>query len=107
MMLSISWQMSLLFCVTIPVTIRFAAFRNKRMRPLFRKRSAALGRLNGYSEEMISGMKTVKAYHREQVFIDRFEERNQEAVDSYYEADYYGSVLGQLCIRDRNRRVKT
>ena len=94
MMLSISWQMSLLFCVTIPVTIRFAAFRNKRMRPLFRKRSAALGRLNGYSEEMISGMKTVKAYHREQVFIDRFEERNQEAVDSYYEADYYGSVLG-------------
>lgn len=94
MMVSISWQMSLLFCVAIPVTIKFAAYRNKRMRPLFAARSAALGALNGYSEEMISGMRTVKAYHREQTYIDKFQQFNKTAVDSYYEADYYGTALG-------------
>ena len=64
------------------------------MRPLFRKRSAKLGELNGYSEEIISGQKTIKAYHQEETMIGRFDIKNTEAVDAYYNADYYGSMTG-------------
>ena len=66
----------------------------RRVRPLFRKRSAKLGELNGYSEEILSGHKTIKAYHQEETMISRFDRKNTEAVDAYYNADYYGSMTG-------------
>jgi len=63
-------------------------------RPLFRKRSAKLGELNGFVEEQISGQKTIKAYNQELNTIEKFDAKNKEAVDAYYKADYYGSVVG-------------
>lgn len=66
----------------------------KKVRPLFKKRSAKLGELNGYVEEMIGGHKTTKAYNREKVMIKHFDEKNREAIEAYYYADYYGSMTG-------------
>ena len=53
-----------------------------------------MGELNGFVEEMISGQKTLKAYHREDYTIAKFDIKNTEAVDAYYQAEYYGSVVG-------------
>ncbi|MDE6916340.1 MAG: ABC transporter ATP-binding protein/permease, partial [Lachnospiraceae bacterium] len=50
--------------------------------------------LNGFVEEMISGQKTLKAYHQEENTIGKFDGRNEEAVEAYYRAEYYGSVVG-------------
>ena len=61
---------------------------------LFKKRSESLGELNGYVEEIISGQKTIKVYHQEQTMLNRFDERNIDAVNAYYNADYYGSMTG-------------
>ena len=66
----------------------------RKVRPLFRSRSVKLGELNGYVEEVISGQKTAKAYHREAYFLKHFDAKNDEAVDAYYRADYYGSMTG-------------
>ena len=41
-----------------------------------------LGELNGYAEEIISGHKTIKAYHREETMEGRFNARNTDAVDA-------------------------
>jgi ATP-binding cassette subfamily B protein len=65
-----------------------------KTRPLFRKRSEKLGNLNGFVEEMVSGQKTIKAYTREKVVMDKFDNVNEEAVEAYYDADYYGSIVG-------------
>ena len=43
---------------------------------------------------MVTGQKTLKAYGREAYTIERFDEKNKEAVDAYYRAEYYGSVVG-------------
>jgi len=94
MMLTISPVLVLVFVVTIPVSIFFTRYMSQKVRPLFRKRSAKLGELNGYVEEMIGGHKTTKAYNREQVMINHFDEKNKEAIDAYYYADYYGSMTG-------------
>ncbi len=45
-------------------------------------------------EEIISGQKTIKAYHQEETMVGRFDVKNNEAVDAYYNADYYGSMVG-------------
>ena len=65
MMLTIAPQLVTVFLFTIPATFLFTRYIAKRVRPLFRKRSAKLGQLNGFVEEMLSGQKTIRAYGRE------------------------------------------
>lgn len=94
MMLRISGRLSLIFVVTTPLIFFITRHRARVVRPLFSKRSAKLGELNGFVEEMLSGQKTIKAYGNEETIISRFDEKNLEAVDTYYEADYQGSIVG-------------
>lgn len=93
-MLLISPGLLLIFSITIPVTIVFTKIRTAKVRPLFRLRSRKLGELNGFSEEMVSGLKTIKAYRREDVMIKRYDAVNKDAATAYYNADYYGSTVG-------------
>jgi len=93
-MYRISKPLILVFFVTVPITIIFTKYKSKKIRPLFRKRSQKLGELNGYAEEMLSGAKTIRAYRREATITGRFDARNKEAVDAYYDAEYYGAMLG-------------
>ena len=93
-MIRISRPMMLVFLITIPISVIFTRYKSKRIRPLFRKRSAMLGELNGYAEEMLSGAKTIRAYRREATIVARFDKRNRAAVDAHYDADYYGAMIG-------------
>ncbi len=93
-MWNISKPLILVFAVTVPVSILFARFRSKKVRPLFRKRSMKLGELNGYAEEMISGGRTIQAYHREDEIERQFDEHNKEAMDAYYDAERNALLMG-------------
>lgn len=94
MMLTISPPLIVVFVVTVPISVLFIRYRTCTIRPLFSRRSAKLGELNGLVEEIISGQKTTKAYHQEETMIGRFDAKNEEAVQAYYKADYYGSTVG-------------
>ena len=94
MMLTISPLLILVFAVTIPLSVFITRFITSRTRPLFRSRSRKLGEMNGFVEEMLSGLKTAKAYNREDYTIDRFDKKNEEAVQAYYKSEYYGSTTG-------------
>ena len=94
MMLTISPLLLYVFIVTVPVSIIFTRYKTKKIRPLFRRRSAMLGELNGYAEEMLSGHRTIKAYNSETEIVTRFDVHNTEACEAYYRADYQGSVIG-------------
>ena len=93
-MIRISRPLILVFAVTVPVSIAFTRLKAKKIQPLFRKRSRKLGELNGFAEEMLSGAKTIDAYDRAETMTERFDQKNREAVDAYYQAEYYGSVIG-------------
>ena len=60
MMLSISPTLVLVFVFTVPLSMFMTKKITGFTRPLFRKRSAKLGELNGFVEEMISGQKTLR-----------------------------------------------
>ena len=94
MMLTIAPQLVTVFAFTIPATFLFTRFIAKRVRPLFRKRSAKLGQLNGFVEEMLNGQKTIRAYGRETAVQARFDEKNTEAVDAYANAEANGTITG-------------
>ena len=94
MMLSISPVLVLVFAVTVPISVLFTKYRSGKVRKLYRSRSEKLGILNGYAEEMTGGLKTIRAYHREQVFLDRFEQRNADACNANCEADAFACITG-------------
>ena len=94
MMLTIAPRLVLIFVVTIPVTVLFTRWLTKRVRPLFRRRSAKLGQLNGFVEEMLSGQKTIRAYGREDSVLEDFDAKNSDAVSAYTKAEANGTVTG-------------
>ena len=94
MMLTIAPQLVLIFLITIPVTIVFTRWQTKRVRPLFRRRSAKLGQLNGFVEEMLNGQKTIRAYGREEAVLSEFDEKNTAAVQAYTKAETNGTITG-------------
>ena len=93
-MWNISKPLILVFVFTVPASILFTAFRSKRVRPLFRKRSKLLGELNGYAEEMLSGSRTIQAYEREDEIGRRFNKRNSDSMEAYNAAEHYGAAMG-------------
>ena len=94
MMISISPLLVLVFAFTVPLSVILTKKITGFTRPLFRKRSAKLGELNGFVEEMISGQKTLRAYSQEENTGKKFDAKNDETSEAYYRAEYYGSMTG-------------
>ncbi len=94
MMVSIAPELLLVFAVTIPCSIAITRWRARIVRPLFSKRSRMLGAMNGYSEEAVSGLKTIRAYHQEEEFNTRFQTHNDNAVHATWHADHTAAVTG-------------
>ena len=94
MMVTIAPSLMLIFLFTIPATFLFTKWLTGVVRPLFRKRSAKLGQLNGFVEEMLNGQKTIRAYGREDVVLEQFDQKNDAAVAAYTKAEANGTVTG-------------
>ena len=94
MMMTIAPKLVLIFLFTIPITIFFTKWLTTKVRPLFRKRSAKLGQLNGFVEEMLSGQKTIRAYGREDAVLKEFDKKNNAAVQAYTTAEANGTITG-------------
>lgn len=93
MMLAISPKLVFIFVFTVPISIFMSKYLVKKTRPLFGRRSRKMGELNGFVEEMVSGQKTLKIYDQEENTIRKFNVKNKEAVEAYYNAEYYGSMI--------------
>ena len=78
MMLTIQPLLVLIFAVTVPLTALYTRWITGKTRPYYRRRSAKLGELNGFMEEMMGGQKTTKAYGREREVIRQFDAINEE-----------------------------
>ena len=80
--------------ITIPMAIGYTRYMGKKTRPLYAKRSAAYGRMNGYVEEMFTGQKTILAYAYEDSVCHEFSGINHQAADAYCAADSQGVTMG-------------
>jgi len=93
MMLTLS---PLLFLVSLAmlggVMAVFAVF-GKRSRQYFARQQGALGAVNGNIQEMIEGMKVVKAFNHEEQAKDRFGALNEEYRSAASQAGFYSSAI--------------
>ena len=94
MMCAISIPMVLCMAATIPASILFTRHMSKKTRPLYSRRSAAYGAMNGFAEEMFTGQRTILAYAQEERVCREFGEINRTAAEAYRDADSAGMTMG-------------
>ena len=78
MMLYLCWQLALLSTFTILLTVAVTKTLSGHMRRFYRRRQDLLGTVNGISEEMITGYKTIVAYNHQDEAIDEFNATSDE-----------------------------
>ena len=83
MMLVISPSLAAITLITIPLAILYTRYMNGLTRPLFSRRSAAYGKMNGFVEEKFSGVRTIQAYDRGEQMGTEFAAINREAAEAY------------------------
>lgn len=93
-MCTISMPLVLCMIFTIPASILFTKRMSRKTHPLYSKRSQAYGVMNGFTEEMFTGQKTILAYARENDISDRFRKVNLAAATAYKNADGLGMTMG-------------
>ena len=94
MMCTISIPLVACMVVTIPLSIAFTRYMGKKTRPLYSRRSAAYGEMNGFAEEMFTGQKTILAYAQEERVCNEFSRINRKAAEAYRDADGMGVRMG-------------
>lgn len=96
MMLFISRILTVVVLLTIPMYFFIAKPIIKRAQKLFKKRQKANGELNGLIEEMYGGLKTVKAYGKENETKERFTAINNVYCNSGWKAQFITGTIMPL-----------
>ncbi|MBR2615331.1 MAG: ABC transporter ATP-binding protein, partial [Clostridia bacterium] len=90
------WQLTLITMVTVLLTVFVTKKMSKMMRKVYRKRSAVLGRLNGHSEEMITGYQSIVAYNKQKDVIEEFAKTSDELRRVSIKAEILGGSMGPI-----------
>lgn len=96
MMLVLNGWLTLVALVTVPLIFGTSKFISSRTRKLFKEQQAALGELNGFIEETISGQRAVKLYRREEMAKDRFAGINSRLKQAGSGAQNLSGLMGPL-----------
>ena len=102
MMVYYCWQLALLSCITVILTIIATKYLSAAMRKFFRERQVLLGSLNGTVEEMVTGYKTVVAYNRQEEIIAEFDRTADALTKTGIQAEILGGSMGPVmnCINN-------
>lgn len=93
MMISISWQMTIIALLVLPLSGVFVALIMKKSQDYFVKQQEYLGHLNGHIEETYSGHVVVKAFNGEQDALQTFQKSNEELYDSTWKGQFLSGLL--------------
>lgn len=93
MMLSISWQMTLVALVTLPLSLGLIGFVVKRSQRYFKKQQDTLGHLNGHIEEMYGGHSVMKVFNGQARSIAVFSQHNRELYGSAWKSQFLSGLL--------------
>lgn len=96
MMMYYCWQLALLSCTTVILTVLVTKNLSKVMKKFFTQRQVILGTLNGIVEEKVVGYKTVVAYNRQKDVISEFEKSSDELTKTGIIAEIFGGSMGPL-----------
>ena len=96
MMLTISWQLTLVALCIIPVSLIFVVGIIKISQKHFKGQQEYLGTVNGHVEEMYGGHLVVKAFNGEQKSMELFEVENEKLYNATWKAQFYSGLMMPL-----------
>jgi len=95
-MVTTSWILTLITVVFIPVFALGGILIGKKSRKYYAGQQAALGAVNGYIEETVSGQKVVKVFNHEDTCCEEFGMLNEDMRDKQFKASFWGGVMGPI-----------
>ena len=96
MMLWYCWQLALLSCVTVLLTVLATKLLSAKVRKFSRRRQRLLGELNGTVEEMVSDYRTVVAYNHQALTTEEFCATSDDLTRAGIRTDIFSGVMGPV-----------
>ena len=93
MMLSISWLMTLVTLVILPLSFIFISRIIKLSQKYFIEQQASLGKVNGQVEEVYGGHAVVKAFNGEQQVVETFDKTNESLYESAWKSQFLSGLM--------------
>ena len=93
MMLSISWQMTLVAMLVIPLSSGLVTFIIHNSQRFFAQQQADLGRVNGHVEETFGAHIVVKAFNGEEKSLRQFDQYNESLYGVAWKAQFISGIL--------------
>jgi len=93
MMLSISWQMTLVAMLILPLSLFIIRFIVSRSQKYFKEQQVYLGHVNGHIEEMFGSHAVVKAFNGEEKNIRKFDELNSTLYNTAWKSQFLSSIM--------------
>ena len=95
-MITTSWILTLVTVVFIPVFMFGGLLLAKRSRKYYSSQQAALGAINGYMEETVTGQKVIKVFNHEDECEEEFGLLNDDMRDKQFKAQFWGGIMGPV-----------
>lgn len=96
LMLYTNIYLTIITIVMLPLMMRAAGFVAGRSQKYYKAQQAALGTLNGYIEETVTGQKVVKVFCHEEVAEEEFDYLNRDLRDKQIKAQFFGGIMGPV-----------
>jgi ATP-binding cassette subfamily B protein len=93
MMFSISWQMTLVSLVLVPLSFILIAVIVKKSQHYFKEQQDSLGEINGHVEEMYAGHNVMRVFNGEQQSIQKFEKINEKLYGSAWMSQFLSGLM--------------
>ena len=93
MMFSISWQMTLISLVILPIAGILVTFIVKKSQKYFTRQQDYLGHVNGQVEEIYGGLNIVKVFNAEEKVTKDFEKANEELYHSGWKSQFLSGLM--------------
>ena len=91
-----NWILALVIIVTVPFLIYAGGMLGKQSRKYFMGQQQALGAVNGYIEEMVTGQKVIKVFCHEETTMDEFEFLSDDLRKKQRKAQFFGGIMGPV-----------
>ena len=96
LMVFTNWKLTGVTIIMVPFMMFVARCLTKKSRTYYKKQQAALGKLNGYVEETMTGQKVVKVFGHEQQVSDEFQTLNLDLREKLTFAQFWGGIMGPV-----------
>ncbi|MFR1940863.1 MAG: ABC transporter transmembrane domain-containing protein [Actinomyces urogenitalis] len=93
MMLTVSWQLTLVAVVTIPLAMIISVLIARQAKPHFTQQWKATGEVSGVVEEAFTGHEAVALFNSEETFADLFEQANNRLYEGSYKAQWISGTI--------------